>query len=91
MEGPTPHRDQTLPPQEVEAEVAEEVEAEVEAEVVEEVEAELVKEELFNWLTKEISANKEPCRKSSKEIDPKQKNSSKTYEATFIWMPEYNP
>ena len=58
---------------------------EEEVEVEEEVEAgeEALEEHPFNPLIKGTSESKERCPRSSKEIAPKQKNSSKTCEATF--------
>ena len=62
------------------------VEEEVEVEEVEAVEAEaeaaVAQEHPFNPLIKETSENKERCPRSSMEIVPRRKNSSKTYEVT---------
>ena len=70
--------------EEAEVEEAEVEEAEVEeAEVEEVVEVELAEEELPNHPIKGTLANKEPYQRNSKEIAPKQKNLSKTCEATF--------
>ena len=75
MEGPTLHHAQDPPPpQEAEAEEEAE-EEEAEEEVVEEV------EHPSNPPIREMSESKEHYRRNSREIAPKQKNSSKTCEA----------
>ena len=62
---------------EAEGEVEEEEEVEVEAE------GEVPEEHSLNPFIKGMSGNKEHCPRSSKEIAPKPKNSSKTCGATF--------
>ena len=64
-------------------EAEEEAEVEVEVEEEEEVEEEVLEEPSLNPFIKEMSGNKEHYPRSSKEIVPKPKNSSKICGATF--------
>ena len=68
-----------------------EAEEEVEEEEVEvEAEEEALEEHPLNLFIRGTSGNRERYPRSSKEIAPKPKNSSKTCEVTFALTPEYN-